>query len=437
MRICVIGSGYVGLVTAACFADSGNHVIGVDKDLDKVRTLSAGISPFFEPGLEELMKDNMRAGRLRFTTDLADSVTASKVVFIAVGTPPQADGSADLSAAYGVAAAIGKALVDDTIIVMKSTVPVGTGAEIERIVGENTKRRFSVVSNPEFLKEGAALDDFLKPDRVVVGTDNPDAASIIAELYQPFVRNNKPIIRMSRPAAEMCKYAANAYLATRISFINEISDVCERLGVDIDEVRRGMGADARIGYHFLYPGVGYGGSCFPKDVRALASTAKSAGASHEILDAVHERNEMQRSRLVERVVARFGGSLKGRKFGVWGLAFKPKTDDVREAPAIAIVEEFVKLGAAVSVHDPRALDSARLVLGEAVDYDSDAYQVLDNADALIVLTEWNEYRSPDFDLLRARMKAPIIFDGRNIYDLASMRRNKFEYHSVGRPSITP
>lgn len=437
MRICVIGSGYVGLVTAACFADSGNHVVAVDKDAEKVRTLSDGVCPFFEPGLSELLRENLRAGRLRFTTDLPAGVAGAKVVFIAVGTPPAPDGSADLRSVFQVAEAIGRALQHETIIVMKSTVPVGTGAQLERILSETTQQRFAVVSNPEFLKEGAAVDDFLRPDRVVIGANNSGAADLIAELYRPFVRNNKPVIRMSRAAAELCKYAANSYLATRISFINEIADVCDRLGVNIDEVRQGMGADARIGYHFLYPGVGYGGSCFPKDVRALAQTAAQAGASHQILDAVHRRNELQRQHVVQQIAARLGPQLAGRKVAVWGLAFKPKTDDVREAPAITVVQELHHRGVRLAVHDPRALESARAALGDRVEYAPDAYAALDQADALAVLTEWNEYRSPDFDLIRARLKQPLIFDGRNIYDPAALQRYGFEYHSIGRPAVRP
>lgn len=437
MRVCVIGSGYVGLVTAACFADSGNHVVGVDKDEAKVRTLSAGISPFFEPGLEELMRENMRAERLRFTTDLAGSVRDAQVIFIAVGTPPRPDGSADLSAVFGVAEAVARALPAPSVVVMKSTVPVGTGAQLQRIFAEHCRHPVAVVSNPEFLKEGAALDDFLKPDRVVIGGEDEAALDLVAELYKPFVLNNKPIIRMSRPAAEMCKYAANAYLATRISFINEIADICDRLGVDIDQVRRGMASDARIGFHFLYPGVGYGGSCFPKDVRALAATAKSAGASHDILDSVHERNELQRRRIVDKITARLGPNLRGRKLAVWGLSFKPKTDDVREAPAIAVIESLLAGGASVAVHDPRAAEAARSLLGERVTYAPDAYAALDGADALVILTEWNEYRSPDFDRIRATLAQPLIFDGRNIFDLATLARRGFEYHSIGRPPVPP
>ncbi len=435
MRISVIGSGYVGLVTAACLADSGNHVVAVDNDERKVARLREGYCPIFEPGLEELLKVNLAAGRLRFTTNLGEAVAQSRVVFIAVGTPPRPDGSADLTAVEAVAAAIGDALMDNTIVVTKSTVPVGTGAKVAKIIHGRTNRRFHVASNPEFLKEGSALDDFLRPDRVVIGADDADAAEVLAELYKPFVRNNKPILRMSRVAAEMTKYAANAYLATRISFINEVAAICEEFGVDIDEVRRGMGYDARIGFHFLYPGVGYGGSCFPKDVQALANTARTAGVKCAILDAVNDRNLEQRRGMAAKVKRRLG-DVRGRKLAVWGLAFKPKTDDIREAPALTIIAELVAAGARVAAHDPRAIQAARAELGTGVEFVDDAYAALPEADALLIMTEWNEYRSPDFERIRASLKQPLIFDGRNIFDAAMMKRYGFEYHSVGRPPVT-
>ncbi len=437
MRICVTGSGYVGLVTAACLADSGNHVVAVDKDEDKITRLKQGECPFYEPGLKELMAENMRARRLRFTSDLFTGVSAARVVFIAVGTPARADGSADLSAVESVAAEIGKALSGETVIVIKSTVPVGTGDRLESIIASQTRHHFSVVSNPEFLKEGAALDDFLRPDRVVIGTNDDDAGQIIAELFQPFVRNNKPILRMSRNAAELTKYAANAYLATRISFINEIADICGRYGVNVDEVRRGIGSDARIGSHFFYPGVGYGGSCFPKDVQALASTARGADVACEILDAVHSRNVRQRANFVKMVTDRLGADLKGVRLAVWGLAFKPKTDDIREAPAITIISEMLAAGAAVAVHDPQAMDNARVEFGDRVEYFDDAYDALHKADALLIITEWNEFRSPDFDRMKAELNQPLIFDGRNLYDTQTAARYNLEYYSIGRPSVRP
>ena len=437
MRISVIGSGYVGLVTAACLADSGNHVVAVDSDAEKVRRLSGGDPVIFEPGLEELLRSNLAAGRLRFTTDTAAAVARSQVVFLAVGTPPCADGSADVANIEAVAVAVGRALTAYAVVVVKSTVPVGTGERLEQLIREHTSHPFHVVSNPEFLKEGTAVDDFLRPDRVIIGADDATAAEIVAALFAPFVRNNKPILIMSRRAAEMSKYAANAYLATRISLINEIAEICERLGIDVDEVRRGMGADARIGHHFLYPGVGYGGSCLPKDVQALASFGRAAGASCELLEAVHRRNEAQRARLARRVLERLGPDLRGRRIAVWGLAFKPQTDDVRDAPALAIIEQLLAAGATVAVHDPRALDNARAVLADRVSYHDDAYAALRDADALVIVTEWMEYRSPDFERIAAALRQPLIFDGRNIYDARTAARYNLEYYSVGRPAVRP
>ncbi|MCG3125309.1 MAG: UDP-glucose 6-dehydrogenase [Phycisphaerae bacterium] len=437
MRISVIGSGYVGLVTGTCLADSGNHVTCVDSDDRKVESLSQGRSPIYEPGLEEMMRLNLRSGRLRFTTDLAGAVAHSRVVFIAVGTPPLPDGSADLRNVESVAEGIGRALAGPTVVVTKSTVPVGTGARVEAIIRQLARHSCHVVSNPEFLKEGSAVDDFLRPDRVVIGADDAEAAEIVAELYRPFVLNNKPIIRMSRAASELTKYAANAYLATRISFINEIAAVCEKFDVDVDEVRRGIGTDARIGLHFLYPGVGYGGSCFPKDVQALSHVARSAGVQCEILDAVHRRNQIQREALVQKIVARLGAGIRGARVALWGVSFKPKTDDIREAPAVTIVEQLLAAGASIAMHDPCALPNARALFGRRVEYSDDAYAALSGAAALVIVTEWNEFRSPDFERIRREMRQPLIFDGRNIFTLSQMRREKFEYHSMGRPSVTP
>lgn len=435
MRICVIGSGYVGLVTAACLADSGNHVIAVDNDPEKVRRLSAGACTIYEPGLEELLRANLHSERLRFTLNLPEAVAASRVVFIAVGTPARDDGSADLSSIDAVAVEVARALIGLTIIVMKSTVPVGTCAHVEELIRRHTQQPFHVVSNPEFLKEGAAVDDFLRPDRVVIGADHAESGEIVAELYKPFVRNNKPILIMPRAAAEMTKYAANAYLATRISFINEIAALCKRLGVNVDDVRRGIGADVRIGHHFLYPGIGYGGSCFPKDVQALAHIARRHHVDCGLLDAVHRRNQLQREEMIGMIVDRLGPDLRGRTIVVWGLAFKPKTDDIREAPALAIVEGLLAAGASVAVHDPKALDPARAVLRDRVRYCEDAYEALTSADALVICTEWMEYRSPDFDRIAAALKQPLIFDGRNLYDPALMARYNFEYYSIGRPGL--
>jgi UDPglucose 6-dehydrogenase len=437
MRICVIGSGYVGLVTGACLADSGNHVVAVDNDAEKVRRLAEGHCTIFEPGLEELLQVNLTAGRLRFTTDTREAVARSQVVFVAVGTPPRDDGSADLSNIEAVAVEIGQALSGFAVVVIKSTVPVGACDHLERVIGEHAKHPFQVVSNPEFLKEGTAVDDFLRPDRVVIGAEDAEAAEIVASLYVPFVRNNKPIMIMSRRASEMSKYASNAYLATRISFINEIAEICERMGVDVDEVRRAMGADARIGHHFLYPGVGYGGSCFPKDVQALTNFGREAGVSCDILQAVHRRNAAQRQQIVQKILKRLGPNLRGQKLAVWGLAFKPKTDDIREAPAIAIIDKLLKAGASVAAHDPQALDNARAVFGNRISYQVDAYEALRGAAALVAVTEWMEYRSPDFERIRAALKQPLIFDGRNIYDAKTIARYNFEYYSVGRPAVRP
>jgi UDPglucose 6-dehydrogenase len=436
MRICVVGSGYVGLVTGACFADSGNHVLCVDSDPSKVALLAAGRCPFFEPGLEELMRANMAAGRLRFTTDLPAAVPGAQVIFLAVGTPPRPDGSADLTHIEAAAADVARALTGPTVLVVKSTVPVNTGARLEALVQSLTSHRCPLVSNPEFLKEGAALSDFFRPDRVVIGAEDSAAGDLVAELHKPFVRNSKPILRMQRAAAELTKYAANAYLATRISFINEIAEVCARFGVDIDQVRQGIGSDARIGHHFLYPGLGYGGSCFPKDVQALASSARSVGVTCDILDAVHRRNVAQRTAMLGMIRDRLGPDLRGRQLAVWGLAFKPNTDDIREAPAVAILEGLLSAGATAAVHDPKALENARRVFGERLTYCADAYAALPGADGLLVCTEWMEFRSPDFDALRAALKRPLIFDGRNVYDPAMMRRHGFEYYSVGRPPVT-
>lgn len=435
MRLCVIGSGYVGLVTAACLADSGNQVVAVDNDREKIDALRAGRCPFYEPGLAELVAQNQEAGRLRFTSDLAAGVAGAQVVFLAVGTPSRPDGSADLSAIESAAAAAARALTGPAVFVVKSTVPAGTGARLEALLARHTAHRCPVVSNPEFLKEGAALNDFLRPDRVVIGADDAAAGDVVAELHLPFVRNNRPILRMSRMAAELTKYAANAYLATRISFINEIADICQRLGVDVNEVRRGMGWDQRIGHHFLYPGLGYGGSCFPKDVQALVSFGRAAGAACGLLEAVHARNQAQRADMLARIRARLGPDLTGRRLAVWGLAFKPQTDDVREAPALTIIEGLLAAGAEVAVHDPRALEAARRVLGDRVSYHADPYAALPGADALLIATEWMEFRSPDFERIRAELRQPLIFDGRNLYEPATVARYNFEYHSVGRPPV--
>ena len=437
MRIGVIGTGYVGLVTATCLADSGNDVVAVDNDAQKIAALRGGDVPIFEPGLRDLLNDNAAAGRLRFTTDLAEGVCDREVIFLAIGTPPAADGAADTSALQFVAGQIGRLLAAPAIVVIKSTAPVGTGAQLEEIIRDAGPHRCPVVCNPEFLKEGDAVNDFLRPDRVVIGADDAAAGDVVAALSEPFVRNNRPILRLSRAAAELTKYAANAYLAMRISFINEIAEYCEHCGVDVAEIRRGIGTDGRIGQHFLYPGLGYGGSCFPKDVQALIDAAEERGASCGLLRAVHDRNLRQRSQLIEKIFARLGKSLSGKTLGVWGLSFKPKTDDLREAPALDVIRALLERGARVHAYDPRAMPAAKREFREFVQFCDGAYEVLDNADALVICTEWNEFRSPDFARMRTEMATPIVFDGRNLYSPAEMAAQGFEYHSIGRPAAYP
>lgn len=454
MKITIVGSGYVGLVTGVCLADAGNHVVGLDVDTAKVRRLNRGECTIFEPGLVSLLQDNLKAGRVRFTTDLPKAVRHAEIIFIAIGTPPRADGSADLSMIEAAVERIARCVNKKTILVMKSTVPVGTGARIEKLVAPLARRPIVVVSNPEFLKEGSAVDDFLRPDRVVIGSEDAEAAEVLRELYQPFVRNQHPILVVRRAAAEMIKYAANCYLSTRISFINQIANLCEALGIDVDQVRSGMGRDARIGLHFLYPGIGYGGSCFPKDVQALHHVAQAAGVEADLLDAVHQVNERQKGLLLERVRRHFREELAGRTFAVWGVAFKPNTDDIREAPALTLIRGLLEAGAQVRAHDPKALPNLREEVRQwkferrkgkppprrgaparNITYWTDAYRALVGADALIVCTEWNEFRSPDFDRLRAALTQPLIFDGRNVYTLQQMRRRGFTYYSIGRPRV--
>jgi UDPglucose 6-dehydrogenase len=435
MKITVVGTGYVGLVTGVCLADTGNFVVGLDIDADKVARLSRGECTIFEPGLTDLLKANLEAGRFRLTTNLKEAVEHAEIIFIAIGTPPRADGSADLSFIEKAVLDIARHVDKPTILVMKSTVPVGTCARVEKLVAPVARHKIEVVSNPEFLKEGSAVDDFLRPDRVVIGTDNGDAATIMGELYAPFVRNRHPILVVRRAAAEMIKYAANGYLAMRISFINQVANLCERLGIDVDEVRAGIGLDARIGSHFMYPGVGYGGSCFPKDVQALWHIAKDAGVPADLLAAVHETNERQKVLLVDRIRARFGDDLTGRTFAVWGIAFKPKTDDIREAPSLRIIEGLLFRGARINASDPKALGHLKAELKDTVRYCPDAYEAAKGADAVVICTEWNEYRSADFDRLKSLLKHPIIFDGRNLYSPEQMKRRGFQYISVGRPAV--
>jgi len=437
MKLCVIGTGYVGLVAGTCFAEGGNDVTCVDNVAAKIEMLCAGRVPIYEPGLEELIRRNVAEGRLAFTTDLADAVRNSLVCFVAVGTPSAADGAADLSAVWAVGREIGRAMDGYRIIVTKSTVPVETHRRLSDEIASVTSHPFDVVSNPEFMKEGAAIDDFMKPDRVVIGTTSERASAVMRELYEPFVRTGNPILVMDNMSAEMTKYAANALLATRISFMNEMANLCERIGADIDDVRRGVGYDARIGHHFLFPGIGYGGSCFPKDVKAVIHTARERDMEFPLLNAVEAVNAAQKHRLVEKVVAEFGDDLGGRHFAMWGLAFKPRTDDMREAPALVVAEGLLARGATLAVHDPEALDEARRHLGDRVAYHRVNYDALDGADALLLVTEWNEFRRPDFERMKTLLKQPVIFDGRNIYDPATMQTYGFRYHSIGREPIGP
>jgi UDPglucose 6-dehydrogenase len=431
MKLSVIGSGYVGLVAGTCFADSGNDVICVDSDKAKIEALLAGRIPIFEPGLDELVKRNVKDHRLAFTTDLKKAVGESEVVFIAVGTPPNETGEADLQHVLSAARDIARAMTHYTVVVDKSTVPVGTADKVRDEIRKLTTHEFDVVSNPEFLKEGAAIDDFMKPDRVVIGCDNDRGRKVMGELYAPFVRTEHPILFMDTHSAELTKYASNSMLAVRISFMNDIGQLCERVGADVDLVRKGMGADKRIGYPFLFPGVGYGGSCFPKDVKALISTAREQGLEFEMLRATERINERQKKVLVNKVVKQLG-ELEGKTIAVWGLAFKPKTDDMREAPAIEIIEGLVGKGARVQANDPVAMEVAHRIFGERIRLCENMYDALQGADALCVVTEWNEFRHPDFERMKKLMKAPVIFDGRNVFDPVAMRQRGFVYHGIGR-----
>jgi UDPglucose 6-dehydrogenase len=431
MRIAVIGTGYVGLVAGTCFADSGNDVACCDIDEKKIKSLRDGKLPIYEPGLQEIVSKNVREKRLSFSTNLADAVGPAHVVFIAVGTPEGETGDADLQYVLSAAKEIGRALKQYTVIVDKSTVPVGTADQVRAAIAAETKHEFDVVSNPEFLKEGAALDDFLKPDRVVIGSTSERARKIMAELYAPFVRTENPILFMDTRSAELTKYAANAMLATRISFMNDMALLCERVGADVDAVRKGMGADKRIGYPFLFPGVGYGGSCFPKDVKALVATARDKGLELDLLRAVERTNQRQKQLLLDKARKHFG-ELAGKTFGVWGLAFKPKTDDMREAPSLVLIEGLLGKGARVRAHDPVAQDVARRHFQDRIAYCETPYEALEGVDALFLVTEWNEFRHPDFERMKKLMKAPVVFDGRNVLDPARMREQGFTYYAVGR-----
>jgi UDPglucose 6-dehydrogenase len=433
MKIAVVGTGYVGLVLGACLAENGNTVICVDKDESKVDMLKAGRMPIYEPGLEEMVRRNDHEERLTFSTDLPSAVQASQIVFIAVGTPQSEDGSADLQHVLGVARDVGRALNKYTVVVDKSTVPVGTARKVREAVGKETSQEFSVVSNPEFLKQGAAIEDFMKPDRVVIGIEPEDerAAGLMKELYGPFTRTGAPILTMSTDSAELSKYAANSILATRISFMNEIANVCELMGADVDEVRKAIGSDRRIGTSFLFPGVGYGGSCFPKDVKALLKSSEDKGYDFRILRAVESVNDSQKERLVEKMEQHFT-NLSGKTIALWGLAFKPRTDDMREAPAIPIVEGLLARGAKVKAYDPAAGPVAARIFDGRIALCEKSYDALAGADALAIVTEWNEFREPDFEKMRSLLKAPVVFDGRNIYSPEQMRALGFTYFSIGR-----
>jgi len=433
MKITVIGTGYVGLVAGACLAESGNHVICMDKDETKINLLNEDKIPIYEPGLEDLVKRNRKHHRLFFTTDMREAVEKSDIIFIAVGTPPDEDGSADLSHVISVAESIGRYMNGYKIIVNKSTVPVGTADKVRETVKKYTDHPFDVVSNPEFLKEGGAIDDFMYPDRVIVGTSNPEVAEIMKELYSPFVRTGNPIIIMDERSAELTKYAANSILATKISFMNEIANLCDRVGADVEKVRRGIGSDKRIGYSFIFPGTGFGGSCFPKDVKALIRTAKDYNYELEILEAVHRVNEKQKLVLVSKILSHFNNHIEGKTFTLWGLSFKPRTNDMREAPSLAIINELHKRGAKIKAHDPVSLyEARRLGLDKLVELYEDNYDALENSDGLILVTEWLDYREPDFDMIKEKLRTPVIFDGRNVYHPEKLKAKGFSYYGIGR-----
>lgn len=433
MKITVVGTGYVGLVVGTCMADMGHTVAGVDSDEGKISALQAGRVPIYEPGLDQLIERNVREGRLSFSRNVHAALAEARVVFIAVGTPSAADGSADLSGVFQVARDVATTATGPVTVIIKSTVPVGTADQVRSIMRENMTFEFDVVSNPEFLKEGAAIDDFLRPDRIVCGLATDSARKVMEDLYAPLVRSGKPILFMDNRSAELCKYTANAFLATRISFINEIARLCDAVGADVDSVRKGAGTDSRIGLRFFYPGAGYGGSCFPKDVKALQETARAHGIELEVVGAVENVNDAQKHLLAEMVHQRFGADLTGRRFAVWGLSFKPETDDMREAPALVVIDRLLAAGATVTAYDPESMHEARRILGDRVTFADRSLDAVADADALILVTEWNEFRSPDFALVKSKLKTPVVFDGRNIWNPASLREMGFEYRCIGRP----
>ncbi len=441
MKITIVGTGYVGLVTGTCFAEMGTHVTCIDIDAKKIENLTKGIIPIYEPGLESLVHKNVQAGRLQFGTDLAAVVNDSDIVFSAVGTPPDENGSADLKYVLDVARTVGQHITKYVVFVTKSTVPVGTAELVRKAIRAELDQRalsipFDVASNPEFLKEGAAIDDFMRPDRIVVGVDSEKAKSLMEQLYKPFTLNGHPVIFMDIASAEMTKYAANAMLATRISFMNDIANLCELVGADVHEVRKGIGSDPRIGAKFLYPGCGYGGSCFPKDVKALIKTAEENNYAMRVLQAVEEVNESQKEVLYRKLYKRFDGQLKGKTIAIWGLSFKPQTDDMREAPSLALINKLLAAGANVIAYDPVAMPEAQRVLGNTVAYAKDIYETVQGADAVLLVTEWKEFRLPDWPLIKSTMKSPIIFDGRNIYESEEIKKQGFEYYAIGTTNFT-
>jgi UDPglucose 6-dehydrogenase len=432
MKLAIVGTGYVGLVTGTCLADTGNDVICVDNNIEKVEKLKNNIMPIYEPDLDTYFERNVSEGRLKFTTNLKEATDHADIIFLALPTPPGEDGSADLSYILGVADELGKIITNYKVIVNKSTVPVGTAELVRAAVSKNTDIEFDVVSNPEFLREGLAVDDFMKPDRIVIGTKSEKARKMMEDLFAPFVRQGNPIVFMDERSSELTKYASNSYLATRITFMNEIANICERIGADVDLVRIGMGNDTRIGKRFLFPGIGYGGSCFPKDVSALYKSAKQYGYDFEILDSVMRINEMQKTVIVPKIKEYFNNDLKGKKIALWGLAFKPDTDDIREAPALYIIDKLINEGASITAYDPEAMENVKKLLGDKIEFVTDHYEALKDADALVIATEWSVFRTPDFDKGIKNMKAKVIFDGRNLYDLNQMEKLGFYYSSIGR-----
>ncbi|TAN19816.1 MAG: UDP-glucose/GDP-mannose dehydrogenase family protein [Chitinophagaceae bacterium] len=432
MKITIVGTGYVGLVTGTCFAETGNHVICVDIDEQKVKKLSSGEITIYEPGLEKLFERNLNDERLKFTTDLRHGVQESDIIFLALPTPPGEDGSADLSYVLGVAEKIGPLLDRYKVIVNKSTVPVGTVGRVREAIAKNTKVEFDVISNPEFLREGVAVEDFMKPERVVIGTTSERARKIMGELYEPFVRQGNPILFMDEASSELTKYAANSFLATKISFMNEMANICEKFGADVDMIRRGMGSDSRIGKRFLFAGIGYGGSCFPKDVHALVMSSNKTQYNFRILNAVMEVNQDQKTFLIPKIKAYYKNNLKGKHFALWGLAFKPNTDDIREAPSLYIIDGLLNAGATITAYDPEAMENVKRIKGDKITYAENEYDCLKDADALIIATEWSSFRTPDFEKMEKILKSKVIFDGRNLFSLDSMKRLGYHYESVGR-----